>query len=408
MTKSLTGGADRTRTRQPSDDGTPRTRVVHVVPSLGAGGSERSLFETLAMLPESVESHVLCFHDRDDGVAGLTAALGVPITKLDGGYFRRVAAVVRYLRRHAADVVHTSVPEADLVGRVAGRLARVSVMSTLVNTPYVSYRDDDPSVNRWALRGHRLVDRMSSRLLVDHFRAVSNAVADHAVEHLGLRASRITVIPRGRSGSAMRLVEPAERAEARTRLGIDDSTMVIGTVGRLVFQKAGDVLLRSVAELVRDPDVSDDFILLHTGPAGPEKGRLTAMVADLGLQSHVRFLGAQPSASETVLPAIDIFAFPSRYEGMPGALIEALGRGLPTVVSDIAPNREVAGDSVLFAPVDDHVSLARHLRALMLDAGLRSRLSSEAHGRVVARFDMTIVAAQEAALFARFAPSVSR
>ncbi len=373
-------------------------RILHVVPSLGSGGSERSLYESLARFPPDIDSRVLVFGRREGGVHDLVERLGVPVVVCPGSYLARLRATIAQIRRWRPDLVHTSVPEADLVGRVAGRLCRVPVLSTLVNTSYDPLRRADPAVGRLALAGHRRLDQLTSRMCVGHFRAVSEAVAADAASGLGIPRRRITVIPRGRSGEALTTISPDERAAVRRELGLPPDAVVVGTVGRMVYQKALDVLLEGFADAVRAaPEI--DLRLVHAGPEGPETPRIRARITELGLNGRVVLLGSRPEAAATVLPALDVFAFPSRYEGMPGALIEALGRGLPVVASDIGPNREVADGVARFVPVNDARALGRAILELARDRDAAATLGATGHQRVAVGFDMNHVVEREAALY---------
>ena len=349
-------------------------KVLHVVPSLGSGGSERSLFESLRRLPNDIESRVIVFGRRDGGVHDLVEQLGVPVIVCPGSYPVRLLAAVRQIRTWRPDLVHTSVPEADLVGRIAGRACGLPVLSTLVNTSYDPLRRADPAVGKWALEAHRRLDQVTSRLCVTHFRAVSEAVASDAVAGLGLRRDRITVVPRGRGVEALTPISMAERDALRHELDVAPSTTVVGTVGRMVYQKAHDVLLDAIAHAGQiAPDL--DIRLLHAGPDGAESPAIRRRIVELGLGDRVRLLGSRPGAATTVLPTIDVFAFPSRYEGMPGSLIEALGRGLPVVASDIAPNREVADGVARFVPVNDARALGDAIVELARDRATDSSTS---------------------------------
>lgn len=380
-------------------------KVLHVVPSLGSGGSERSLFESLRRFPDDIESRVIVFSRRDGGVHDLVERLGVPVIVCPGSYPARLWPAIKQIRSWRPDLVHTSVPEADMVGRVAGRLCGVPVLSTLVNTSYGPLRRADPAVGKWALEAHRRLDQLSSRLCVSHFRAVSEAVASDAVAGLGLGRDRITVVPRGRADEALTPISMAERDSLRRELDLAPSTIVVGTVGRMVYQKAHDVLLDSIAHATRiAPDL--DVRLLHAGPDGAETPAIRRQIEELGLGGRVHLLGSRPGAATTVLPAIDVFAFPSRYEGMPGSLIEALGRGLPVVASDIAPNREVAEGVARFVPVNDAQALGEAIVELATQRSAAAGLGRLGHERIVAGFNMDTVVAAEADLYRRTARPV--
>jgi GalNAc-alpha-(1->4)-GalNAc-alpha-(1->3)-diNAcBac-PP-undecaprenol alpha-1,4-N-acetyl-D-galactosaminyltransferase len=152
------------------------------------------------------------------------------------------------------------------------------------------------------------------------------------------------------------------------------------TVGRLVRDKACDVLLDAFAMLGRE---FDDWRLSVVG-VGYLKDALAAQAEALGVAPRVTWHGIvrDPHA---FYRAASVFVLPSRTEGMPNALLEAMGSGLPVVVSDGTPGPlELVEDGVtgLVVPVDDAAALAAALARLALDADLRRRLGEAARERV--------------------------
>jgi glycosyltransferase involved in cell wall biosynthesis len=156
------------------------------------------------------------------------------------------------------------------------------------------------------------------------------------------------------------------------------------SVGRLVFDKAHDVLLEAFALL------GDDFVEWHLAVVGDGRMRdaLEAQAAELDVASRVRWHGQQDP--HPFYCAAQIFVMPSRVEGTSNALLEAMSYGLPVIVSDGAPGLlELVEDGVtgLVVPVNDAPALAAALQRLATDAALRERLGQAAKARV-AEFDL--------------------
>ncbi|MGC9328803.1 MAG: glycosyltransferase family 4 protein [Candidatus Hinthialibacter sp.] len=147
-------------------------------------------------------------------------------------------------------------------------------------------------------------------------------------------------------------------------------------VGRLHPQKAYDILLPAFAQAAGN---HPEWQLNILGE-GELRGELQRMGEELGIGERVHWLGCSKDAFSFYRNA-DIFVLPSRHEGTPNALLEAMACGLPVIVSDASPGpleyvkNEEAG---LAAPVDDVEALAEALRRLMSDAGLRERLGRRA------------------------------
>lgn len=140
------------------------------------------------------------------------------------------------------------------------------------------------------------------------------------------------------------------RAETEAAFGLDPAAFRVVTVGRLDTQKDPDLLLSAVARLVAE---GGNVELLFIGD-GVLRARLEQRVADEGLARRVRFLGLR-SATEIAryLQAADCFALSSAYEGMPMALLEALGAGLPVVTTPVGEVRRVVVNGVNGAIAQD-------------------------------------------------------
>jgi len=132
-----------------------------------------------------------------------------------------------------------------------------------------------------------------------------------------------------------------ERLALRQRCGVDDNARFIVTVGRIDTQKNPDLLLDSFALLEKKHrNVALGFI-----GDGVLRLALEARVRTLGLERKVHFFGLRPpSEIAEILRSSDVFALSSAYEGMPMALLEGLGSGLPVVTTDVGEVRKVVSD----------------------------------------------------------------
>jgi glycosyltransferase involved in cell wall biosynthesis len=162
--------------------------------------------------------------------------------------------------------------------------------------------------------------------------------------------------------------------------GLQADDEVIVNVGRQEFQKGQTHLLEAMASLVsRRPRIR----LLIAGRDGNATAALRAEHERLGLGDRVRFLGYREDVPE-ILAAADLFVFPSLFEGAGGALIEAMGIGLPVVATDIPSTREVAGECALLVPPASAAGLAAGIEEL-LDDPVRARDSGRCGSEVFGR-----------------------
>jgi glycosyltransferase-like protein len=217
-----------------------------------------------------------------------------------------------------------------------------------------------------------------SILAPDHVLCVSQPWVDRLRTEFGVSAGLVS------NGVDTHRFRPprdaAERAAARRRAGVEDRLAVL-TVGGVEPRKGSLTLLEGFARLRAALPYRDPVLLVAGGATlfdyRHEVERFEARVAELGLQRHVRRLGAlEPDEIEGLYRAADVFAFPSVKEGFGLAALEALAAGVPLVASDIDVFRGFLddGESALLHPVGDAVMLATALERVARDPELRRRL----------------------------------
>lgn len=366
-------------------------KALFIVDTLGAGGAERSLQELLPPFRAGgVEPIVACFHHRAEGVEKLV--LREHDVRILAGRSR--LAQMRALRRLAVaeriELAHSSLFEADVLGRTALGGTGIKVVTSLVNMPYEPARlSNDPHVDRKRLALARGLEIVTGRLFADHFHAITEAVKTSAVERLWIPARKISVVYRGRDAHRLGRRSPERRARARRELGIADDAFVVLNVARQEFQKGQRHLLEAFASVRAN---HPSALLLIAGRSGNATASLQEAASALG--DGVRFLGHRDDVPE-VMAAADVFALPSLWEGLGGVLIEAMALEVAIVSSDLAPTREVLdqGARGLLVPPGDQAALAQALTRLIADVPLRQELIRE--GRRAFELHFTLQASAE-------------
>ncbi|MFI5396462.1 MAG: glycosyltransferase family 4 protein [Candidatus Binatia bacterium] len=288
-----------------------------------------------------------------------------------------MARVRAYLASRRAHIVHTHMDRADIIGKVAARLAGCRhVVSSVHNNEQYHLR------LKW-LALLRVLDRLTTRHI-----AISEAVRRHLIELEHVASAKVTVIPYG--------VYPppvvGDRTAIRQRLGIPNDRFVVGFVGRLVEQKNVPVLIRAMAQL-------PDALCVIIG-RGAQRRTLEEQASAVG---NVRFLRHQPDAS-ALMPAFDVLCLPSRWEGLGLVLVEAMFQRVPVVGSRAGAIPEVLGHGkygLLFDP-DNVAELVAALTAVRESGGV---LAEPAYGFARERFAVHKMIERTLAVYAQAAAS---
>ena len=289
---------------------------------------------------------------------------------------RQLTAAFRRLR---PDIVHTHNPKPGLLGRIAARAAAVPVVVNTVHGLYAT--SDDPLAKRAVVYGlERLAAGCSDAELLQ------NPEDLPVMRRIGVPHDRLTVIG---NGVDLRRFDPARvdggaRTRLRESLGIAPSTVVIGLVGRLVWEKG----YAEVFDAARRLD-DLDCVFVVVGPEEPDKAGAVGVEARRSAElAGVRFLGARDDVDE-LYTAFDLYALASHREGFPRSAMEASAMGLPVVATDIRGCRQVVDHGVTgcLVPSGSGEELAAALATLVHDPALRQRQGAAARRKALAEFD---------------------
>jgi teichuronic acid biosynthesis glycosyltransferase TuaC len=210
--------------------------------------------------------------------------------------------------------------------------------------------------------------------------AVSRALRDRIEALLPPGSTRVMVLPC--AGVDPELFRLRDRSRTRTRLGVAPQGRIVLFAGRLVPVKAVEVLLGAWARLQARQVAGAGDCLLIAGE-GPERKRLERLVQASGECGRVRFLGeVRQSELAQWLNAATVLCLPSRSEGTPNVVIEALASGLPVVASRVGGIPELIsepGNGLLVAPGDEELLAASLQRALATEWNAAQIAASVAH-----------------------------
>ena len=372
-------------------------RVMLVISSLEHGGAERQVIELANGLdPRRFDVHVCCLQEHNPLAGGLrergrrchvVARRG----RYDVGVIGRVARLMRRLR---VQLAHAFLFDAEMVTRLAARWARVPIV-------VASERNTDYHVPWWQWLGKRL-----TRNLFDLLIANSEAGQRFNVRTFGIAPERIRVI---RNGVDTRRFRPLDRHDARQRLGIPEQALAVGMVATFKRQKNHADFFRMAHALAQQhPDAV--FVCVGEALRDNQQGaadyqrEVLALVHALRLPQRTLFLGTRDDMPE-VYSALDVAVLPSRREGTPNVLLEAMACGVPVVATDVSDNRHVVPDGVtgFVVPLGDVDALTQRVTTLLADPARRAEMGRAARAWATREFSTDALIARTAKVYLELA-----
>ena len=282
-------------------------------------------------------------------------------------------------RRLRPDIVHTHNPKPGVYGRLAARLAEVPFVVNTVHGLYAS--PDDPLRRRALVYG---VERAAS--VCSQAELVQNVEDVAVLERMRVPRRKLELLGNGIDLDRFR-PRPGEAESVRRSLDVGSNQVVVGVVGRLVWEKGFAELFEAARRLrQRRPEV----VVVVVGPMDPEKsGTLTqADIDEARALGNVVFLGERRDV-EALYPGFDMFVLASHREGFPRSAMEAAACGLPVIATDIRGCRQVVdtGTTGLLVPVRDPAALSDAVESLAADPERRRSMGGAARLRAEAEFD---------------------
>jgi len=362
-------------------------KVCLVIDSLGAGGAEKSTQLWAAYLRNTGHTVLIIYFERKKK--------GVEETMMDyslhfissTSWLGRYRKFVNVLKKENPDIIHSALFNSNLLLRLSRIFFKKPSLESLVTTPYLPQRFGDRRISKRKIEVIKWVDKLTARLLSDQFHALTETVRDHYVQHLGIPASKMYVIPRGRERNQW-IGHARENLRNQLALNYQAGDCMLVSVGRHEYVKGHITILQALNVLVNERGrVNIKLVLL--GREGAETNKLKAYCEENKLKGHVLFAGYRHDVP-VFLAAADLFIFLSHYEGLGGALLEAQAAGLPVICSDIPVFHEVTGDrGVRFVQVNDISGLADTLDKLAGDVAWREELAKQSLANFEAHFELS-------------------
>lgn len=350
--------------------------VLHIIKSLGRGGAEMLLPETLTKHDKNrFNFHYIYFLPWKDQMVEAIKRAGGTVTcfsaKSNAGIFMKIGRLAAYVRRHDIKLIHCHMPWAGIVGRVVGKLT---------NTPVV-YTEH----NMWE-RYHKLTYHLNklSYGYQQKVIAVSGDVARSIHKNYGKKTPHVQVVMNGVNTSKfIRYLVTGK--DIRKELKIAPGAVVIGITCVFRAQKRLTTWLEIAAKL-HESYPATQFIIVGDGVL---KEEIYNKAEQLSMKEYLHFAGLQAEI-RPYLKAMDIFMMSSEFEGLPIALLEAMSMecmpactgagGIPELITD--------SENGILVPVDKPLELVARLSACLENPLEIKRMAKAARETVISQFSM--------------------
>lgn len=349
-------------------------KIVYFIDHLRPDGSQRFLQHLVGGLAQRGHTQTIICLNNDVDKELIARLCSTPVDIHIIGKFRLACgygllSILQTLRRGKYDVAVTMLFYSDIVGRTLARIGRVPRIIT-------SIRARDAFYKRWQFVLVGLTMRWADRVVLN-----SENVREFAIKTENAPTNRITVIPNGIQ--ARDYLTSIPHASLCEELNLPLDTFLVGSVGRLTQQKGFDILIRAI-QILNSPQIH----VLFAGE-GVEWTNLSVLAEDLGLSDQVHLIGYRRDVPRW-LGALNLYVQPSRYEGMPNALLEAMAANCPIICTAVDGNLELVENGIhgwLVTP-DDPQGLAETIRYAINNSVEAQRCGDNARQRVLKEFSI--------------------
>ncbi len=360
-----------------------KIRVLHIIKSLGRGGAETLLPETLMLHDKNkFEFYYIYFLPwKNQLVYEIEAAGGKVLCFAASNNLHiilQTRRIIRFIRENNIQLIHCHLPWAGIVGRLVHRLAGV---------PAIYTEHNKQERYHWiTFILNKLTFNWQSKVI-----AVSNDVSQSIQKNIAPSVEVLTILNGVNTMAYVR--DPGAGHMIRKAHGIPEDALVVGTIAVFRFQKRMEEWLE-VARAVANQHKSVYFIIVGDGPL---KDRIIQKRKSLHLEDRVILAGLQTDVKPW-LSAMDVYMMTSLFEGLPVALLEAMSMECAVVSTNAGGIKEVIRADIdgLLVDLQDWPMLSRKLDGLIFNRSRARSLGSAARSRVVGNFSIEqMVAALE-------------
>jgi len=367
---------------------TQKPRVLHIIDKLETGGAERSLLNLCRRINRRRFDVRVCALRGATVISEQLQQIGIPVQCL--GLKRwspvQLAAVAKVVRAHKPGLLHLHLVASSLLGGLVGACSEIPIVCTDQTADWLER--NQPVLAKLVPPFRIGLAKRFSKII-----AVSGKVRDYNVSCLKAPPGKVVVIPNGIEVEEFANASPSPFFE---ECKVGPATPVVGTVGRMVPEKAQTLLVEAAARLIaKHPDLK----LVIVGD-GPLRSEIIEKVRSMRVESHVLLAGRRQDVPG-FLCRFNVFALPSASDCMPLALLEAMAAQCPVVATRVGGIPEVVEHGVtgLLVPPAEPEALAATIENLLTDRKLANQFAINGRQLVEEKFSAEAMARRIEAVY---------
>jgi glycosyltransferase involved in cell wall biosynthesis len=364
-----------------------RLKLLFVIDNLQFGGGERVFAQIINGLPQDRYEIFLASHPSEQLPQAIRPEVKfLPIDFSKRLNFSLIPRLSEIIKKNEINIVHGQGVRAEFYARFASRMASNSKYISTIAMPVEGF-----DVSPLRKKIYSLLDRFSERS-VDRFLVVSDVLRDKIIRGRGILAEKVIRIYNGIEIDHYLLQEQnGSRKKIRIEFSVEDETLFIGAIGRLVWQKGLEYLVQAIPKVLNEfPQAK--VLLVGEGPLRDE---LETLARKLKIEENLIFSGFRKDINE-ILSAIDILVIPSLLEGFPMITLEGMAMAKPIIATAIDGIKEqiIDGQSGVFIPPRDPYPIADAIIRLGKNKNFAQNLGLEAKRRVEEQFTVEKMVAE--------------
>ncbi len=365
-------------------------KVLFVIDTINGSGAERSLVEISQHFTNYTPVFVHLY--KGDQLKPNLEEAGIKVYSLNISGPRNFSKATKELekvyQKEQPDIIHSTLFRSDAVTRKLKSRYDIPLISSFVNNSYNKLRfQNQPLSMQIKLKLVQFYDTFTSKK-VDYFISNSETIKASKAKSTLVNLDKVKVIYRGRDIHKFATVRQTEELEElKKSLGVTNKRILLN-VSRLIERKGQLDLVNAIPAILKE---YPNTVLLIAGH-GVFEEKLNKRAKELGIEDEVKVLGRRPDVPQ-LLAIADLFVYPSYFEGLPGALIEAMLSEKMIVCSDIPENMEcVNEDSAIIFERGNVQELTKKVLEVMGNEAKYKKLGEKAREIAVNKFDIDQIA----------------